>query len=351
MYGNNGVYGNYGHNGHNAPPVNFPAGSYASPAPHGNPAYPGASAAHSLPPVPNAAYYRSPYASTSASHPMQASSASVNPEYAFYPAAPQAPSSHSHHSQQSRHHHAPPISAAPAGYSQSQAVVHTHGIGQATGNSAGDAMSGYLRAHEGQFNYEFGNYPHTEDWHRKAGFRKAIGNLPCKKGKDSTVLNCWGLVFYTQYQAGVLDKHQLRQRTIDNRSQNRHLKGSEYTRATGHNLHRDLVGNAAMYEARTFNYSHIPEGSTVLFLQKHANGEILPSHAAVMLDHGQMGHLIQAPASRFALSRPAIAYGKLEITDPHSVAHVANEMMGHGSTLLVAHTNGPQSFVAENVGR
>ncbi|CDG82520.1 hypothetical protein [Janthinobacterium agaricidamnosum] len=350
MHSNNGIHGNYGHN---TPPVNFPAGAYAPRTPQGNPAYPGASASHSLPPVPHAVYYRSPYAAAPTSHPMQASSASAHPEYAFYPAAPQAPAGHSHHShysQQSRHHHAAPIAAAPVGYSQSQSVAHTHGIGQAAGNSAADAMSAYLRAHEGQFNYEFGNYPHTEDWHRKAGFRKAIGNLPCKKGKDSTVLNCWGLVFYAQYQAGVLDKHQLRQRTADNRTQNRHLKGNDYTRATGHNLRRDLVAHAPLYEARHFNFNNVPEGSTVLFLQKHANGEILPSHAAVMLDHGQMGHLIQATASSFALSRPAIAHGKLEITDPHAVAQVAHEMMGHGSTLLVAHTNGPQSFVGENLG-
>ena len=81
-------------------------------------------------------------------------------------------------------------------------------------------------------------------------------------------------------------------RTIDDNLQRAELRLQR--------LRHDLVGNAPSVPVHLVDFTRIPPGSTVIF---STAGRPL-SHAAMMLDLGQMAHLVQSLTSREALTRP-----------------------------------------------
>ena len=104
-------------------------------------------------------------------------------------------------------------------------------------------------------------------------------------------------------------------------------------------IRQDLVGANSKCKLEEVDFNSIQPGSTVLF----SFGGSEASHAAVMLDKGEMAHLLQAPSSTKALERPDIGKGTLEITSPDKVKEIVQEMTR--DQIYISYTQGPQSFV------
>jgi cell wall-associated NlpC family hydrolase len=203
----------------------------------------------------------------------------------------------------------------------------------------GAELAAFLREREHQVSYCQAAYPDTKDW--------GLGSLKKLKrqlgGTTHLTLNCWGLVFYAHHRTGNLSKAVLEARAhaCDGavaQESNQHRCADIRLRE----LRRDLVGNAQPIRFEQVDFATVPPGSTVAFSTQRSP----LAHVAIMLDNGQMAHLIQALTSPEALTRPDIAQGTLEITHPAAVAAMVRGMPMGDAGVFVSHTPGPMHFMA-----
>lgn len=254
----------------------------------------------------------------------------------------------------------PPASSTPAPRMENRSSLQSSLVAQmrasasnpAANTKQATAMINFLREHGGQLDYRPENYPDTSGWHKNK-LMAGVRNVFASSKAEEVPVNCWGAVFYTQYKAGMVDKSDLEKRASANTAANEGIDRHQGTLMTAAALRADLIGNAELHPAESFDFGQVPPGSTVLFCRQHPNqerfpGQLLNSHAAVMLDQGQMAHIAQAPTSVLARTRPALINGKLEITTPDQVLALATEM-ANPMGVLIGHTNGPASFVKENL--
>lgn len=208
----------------------------------------------------------------------------------------------------------------------------------------------FLRSHEHQFQYCYDNYPsNVETW--KIGqwnkFKNILG------GSSNRTLNCWGLIFYAHFKIGLLDKEILIRKTkiINEFAKNyliqRNISQDKYKNIILNDIRTTLLGSSNENEKLLPNYDFrkIPIGSTIIFSVNDSPA----SHAAIMLDKNQIAHIVQAAIPKFSL-RPDILKGNLEITSVQNVIEIVKEMSENPIKLIsIAHTNGPISFVKNNL--